>query len=56
MDDVLQTGVQDITVLTDRPTGEGDKKGDKKDKKGKPATEKRPSSSVGNSKLGIVFI
>ena len=49
MDDVLQTGVQDITVLTDRPT-EGDKKGDKK---GKAGSEKRASSAAGNSKMGM---
>ena len=55
MDDVLQTGVQDISVLTDRPAGDGDRKGDKKDKKGKPMAERRASSSAGSSKLGIYF-
>ena len=52
MDDVLQTGVQDITVLTDRPT-EGDKKGDKK---GKAGSEKRASSAAGNSKMGMCML
>ena len=33
MDDVLQTGFQDISLLTEHTNSEADKKGDKKDKK-----------------------
>ena len=55
MDDVLQTGFQDISLLTEHGAGDTDKKADKKDKKHSTAgtAMRRASSSIGSvSKLG----
>ena len=56
MDDVLQTGFQDISLLTEHTTGEGDKKGDKKEKKPRAGSavekvERRKSTSSALGKI-----